>query len=56
MLLKMFLEMALKKVEKRGNWGKGSRSEFIDSVKLAHEEKLIDDKTTFNFIMRAMAI
>ena len=56
MLVKIIFNKTMKVVEKQGHWGNTSKAEFISGIKLAHEQGALDDKTTFNLIMRANAI
>lgn len=47
--------MAIALAEKHG-WGNSSRREFLEAVKLAHQNKEITDKLAFDLTMRAMKV
>lgn len=54
-MTKLFLKMAIALAEKHG-WGNSSRREFLEAVKLAHQNKEITDKLAFDLTMRAMKV
>lgn len=55
-LIKIMLEIAITKAEEQNGWGQSSRKEFLTLVRDALKNKDINDKTAFDFTMRAMAI